>query len=231
MTQAHRDNRWHSHLDTTSLAVAVAAEVMRAADRAIADSGAFHLVLAGGSTPRRVYELLATLPADWAHWHIYFGDERCLPPDHDDRNSLMAAESWLENVDIPAGQIHPMPAELGADAAALSYARALDGVGMFDLVLLGLGEDGHTASLFPGQDWGEAADAPDVLAVFDAPKPPPERLSLSARRLSAARQVIFMVSGEGKRHAVTEWLKGEPIPAAAIRPEQGVEVHHDLMGI
>ena len=95
---------------------------------------------------------------------------------------------------------------------------------MFDLALLGLGEDGHTASLFPGHEWGITPDSPDTLAVFDAPKPPPQRVSLSAARLSRSRQVIFLVAGESKHRAVTEWRNGKIIPARAIAPAAGVDV-------
>jgi 6-phosphogluconolactonase len=97
-------------------------------------------------------------------------------------------------------------------------------VAEFDLVLLGLGEDGHTASLFPGHDWGVRSDAPDVIAVFDAPKPPPQRVSLSAARLSRAREVLFLVEGIAKRDAVARWRMGANIPARSIRPRAGVDV-------
>jgi 6-phosphogluconolactonase len=136
----------------------------------------------------------------------------------------MAADEWLDHVPIPKGRVHPILAELGATAAALAYADTLRGVGEFDLVLLGLGEDGHTASLFPNHDWGSAPDAPDVLAVFDSPKPPPQRVSLSAARLSRAREVLFLVAGESKREAIARWRAGERLPAAAIRPATGVDV-------
>jgi 6-phosphogluconolactonase len=97
-------------------------------------------------------------------------------------------------------------------------------VGDFDLVLLGLGEDGHTASLFPDHEWGAEAGSPDALAVFDAPKPPSERVSMSAARLSRARHVLFLVSGESKRLAVSTWRAGSNIPARAIQPESGVDI-------
>jgi 6-phosphogluconolactonase len=171
-----------------------------------------------------VYDLLRAASTDWSRWHVYFGDERCLPPDHAERNSRMAKDVWLERVPIAPDQLHVIPAELGAAAAAQRYADTLRGVGDFDLVLLGLGEDGHTASLFPGHDWGDAPDAPDVLAVFDAPKPPPQRVSLSAARLSRAREVLFLVEGETKRDAVGRWRAGEQLPAAAIRPAVGIDV-------
>jgi 6-phosphogluconolactonase len=127
-------------------------------------------------------------------------------------------------VPIPSSQLHVIAGELGANEAARQYAAVLRTVGDFDLVLLGLGEDGHTASLFPGHEWGTAPGAPDTLAVFDAPKPPPQRVSLSAARLSRARQVIFLVSGESKHKAMEAWRAGEDIPARAIRPAAGVDV-------
>lgn len=220
--------RWHTYADTAAFDQAATAWILNAARQAIDRCGAFHLVLAGGNTPRRVYQALAHAQADWSRWHIWFGDERCLPPAHPERNSRMAADVWFDHVAIPAAQIHVMPAEVGAGETARIYEKTLAGQGDFDLVLLGLGEDGHTASLFPGHDWGTDAAAPDVVAVFDAPKPPPERVSLSARRLAAAREVVFLVSGAGKRQAVTAWRDGHRIPAAAITPAVGVDILMDF---
>jgi 6-phosphogluconolactonase len=171
-----------------------------------------------------VYQLLRAAPTTWSCWHVYFGDERCVPSDNVDRNSWMAADIWLKHVPIAQDKIHVIPAELGAEVAALGYADTLRGVGNFDLVLLGLGEDGHTASLFPGHDWGVTSAAPDVMAVFDAPKPPPQRVSLSAARLSRACEVLFLVEGISKRDAVAQWRMGANIPARSIRPQAGVDV-------
>jgi len=228
MTQTRQLCRWHALADAGALERVATTRILQAAQQAIARAGAFHLVLAGGSTPRRIYRALSQSAADWSAWHVYFGDERCLSPADSERNSRMAADAWLDHVPIPPTRIHPIPGELGAAAAATAYAQTLGGLGDFDLVLLGLGEDGHTASLFPGHDWGSAADAPDVLPVFAAPKPPPERVSLSARRLSAARQVIFLVSGTGKQSAVAAWRAGMAIPAAAIAPAVGVDILLDF---
>lgn len=216
--------RWHLYPDAAALRDKAVAAILRAAAEALARNGAFHLVLAGGTTPRAVYQALCHEPAQWERWHVWFGDERCLPPDDPERNSRMAREAWLSRVPIPAGNIHDIPAELGAEAGAAAYAEALRAVAEFDLVLLGLGEDGHTASLFPGQPWGGEADAPAVLAVHGAPKPPSDRISLSAWRLSAARQVLFLVTGEGKREAVMRWHAGGAIPACAVCPPCGVDV-------
>ena len=198
--------------------------ILTSAATAIQQHGQFHLVLAGGETPRAIYKRLRAAHTDWSSWHIYFGDERCVPPADPRRNSVMADEAWLDYVEIPADQLYTIPGELGADLAACEYTQTLNTVGMFDLTLLGLGEDGHTASLFPGREWGVESDSPDTLAVLDAPKPPAQRVSLSAARLSRSRQVLFLVSGESKRDAVARWRAGENIPARAITPEKGVDV-------
>lgn len=216
--------RWHAVADAEALRRAASERILDAAARAIRERGRFAIALAGGETPRGVYERLRGARTDWAAWHVWFGDERCLPRGDAGRNSAMAAAAWLDHVPIPAEQIHEVPAELGAARAAAAYASALEPVGEVDLVLLGLGEDGHTASLFPGREPGAAPGAPDVLAVFAAPVPPAERVSLSAARLSRAREVLFLVEGERKRGAVSRWRAGEALPAGAIRPARGVDV-------
>jgi 6-phosphogluconolactonase len=215
--------RWHGASNEAELSRLACERILHAASAAIAARGRFLLVLAGGSTPQAVYGQLALAVADWQHWHLYFGDERCLPAEHPERNSHMAALSWLSGSAVPARNIHPIPAERGAIAAAQAYAATLQGIGDFDLVLLGLGEDGHTASLFPGHPW-DSPDCAEVLAVSDAPKPPPERVSLSASRLSRSTAVLFLVAGEGKRGAVQQWRCGYPLPALAIQPTGGVDV-------
>lgn len=216
--------RWHAFADDASLVADALARVMAASRDAIAQRGAFDIVLAGGNTPRKLYRQLREADTNWNLWHVWFGDERCAPPDDSERNSRMAHDEWLAQVPVPAANVHAIPAEEGARDAATLYARQLRGVDAFDLVLLGLGEDGHTASLFPGHVWGAHADSPDAMAVFDAPKPPPERVSLSAQRLSNARHVLFLVEGAGKRGAVAAWKSGDAIPAASIAPESGVDV-------
>jgi 6-phosphogluconolactonase len=217
--------RWHNYSTISELEQATVQSILYAAQQAIKQRGGFRIVLAGGTTPRRVYESLRKADADWATWHVYFGDERCLPPDHAERNSRMAASAWLDHVAIPAEQIHPMPAELGAEAAASSYTQTVNGIEQFDLVLLGLGEDGHTASLFPNHEWGNTPDSPAAISVHDAPKPPPDRVSLSAHRLNATHQLMFLVTGESKRQAVKDWRNGVNIPAAAIAPASGADVY------
>ncbi|HEX5391825.1 MAG TPA: 6-phosphogluconolactonase [Rhodocyclaceae bacterium] len=216
--------RWLPVHDRHALAQAALSHILSAANLALNSRGRFLFVLAGGETPKQVYSLLPHAATDWGKWHLYFSDERRLPADDERRNSTMARHYWLDKVNIPATQIHPIPAELDAAHAVRAYTETLRRVGEFDLVLLGLGEDGHTASLFPGHDWGSTVNSHDVLSVSDAPKPPPERITLSAARLSRSRQVLFLVAGEEKHQAVTAWRKGDPIPARSISPLAGVDI-------
>jgi 6-phosphogluconolactonase len=216
--------RFHAVSDAHALTETAHARVLSAAERALARDGVFSIVLAGGETPRALYRSLRDAATPWERWQFYFGDERCVPVSEPGRNSRMAAEALLDHVPVPRENVHALPAEIGPVEGARVACARLQSVGVFDLVLLGLGEDGHTASLFPAHDWGSAQDAPDALAVLDAPKPPPERVSLSAGRLSRAREVLFLVQGEAKRGALERWRRGEVLPAAAIRPAAGVDV-------
>jgi 6-phosphogluconolactonase len=214
--------RWFSFDSQQAINETATALILQKAQEAIASRGRFLLVLAGGSTPKSVYEMLRSANADWANWHIYYNDDRCLPVDHPDRNSLMAEQAWLAHVAIPKSQIHAIPTELGPVEGAKAYAQTLAGLPEFDLVLLGLGEDGHTASLFPGQQWDDSVDA---FPVFDTPKPPPERVSISRARLSRAHQVLFLVTGAGKQQAVNDWRQGVAIPASHITCKHGVDIY------
>lgn len=207
------DARIHVHEDAGAMGDAVAKEIALLAKQAIAGRGVFRLALAGGQTPRRCYEALARLDVDWAHVQVYFGDERCLPQGNANRNDSMVRDALLDHIAIPDENIHAMRAELGAEEAAARYMLVLNGVNL-DLVLLGMGEDGHTASLFPGSK--ESASEAAVVAVYDAPKPPAERVSLGMNTLNAARSKWFMVAGEGKRSALERILLGEMLPAAKI---------------
>jgi len=207
--------------DSAAVAAEAVTRILQAATAAIAERGAFHLVLAGGRTPEAAYRLLAGSDADWANWHIWYGDERCLPVEDEQRNSVMVATAWLASSTIPAAQQHPMAAELGAEVAASRYAREIAPALPFDLVLLGMGEDGHTASLFPGQS--HSADEL-VHAVHDSPKPPPDRVSLSAASISSARAVLMLVTGSGKRDALARWRAGEALPIAAVAAASNVQL-------
>ncbi|HJU26549.1 MAG TPA: 6-phosphogluconolactonase [Rhodanobacteraceae bacterium] len=223
-TTSQQRVRWHGFAGVADLQADAVCRIRAAASAAISARGVFRIVLAGGNTPRGAYEMLRKIITDWSKWQVYFGDERCAAANDPQRNSRMAREALLDHVPIPRANLHAIPAEMGPVDGAEQYAQVLRSTGVFDLVLLGLGEDGHTASLFPDHDWGTGPDAPDALAVFDAPKPPPERVSLSAARLSRSRVVLFLVEGEAKRAAICNWRDGVRIPASAIIPASGVDV-------
>lgn len=216
--------RWHVCPSTATLAELAAHWILRLAAQAIAKRGRFSIVLAGGTSPLAAYARLRDSGADWSDWWVYFGDERCVAASDSARNSLQAWQHWLGPAQLPPQQIFPIPAELGPDTAASRYALLIDAVGTFDLVVLGLGEDGHCASLFPGHEWGTDPDAAAVLSVHNAPKPPANRVSLSARRLADCRRMLFLIAGSGKREALRAWRGGATLPAAAMRCTSGIDV-------
>lgn len=219
---------------------AVADEAARrfadAARASVRTRGAFHVALSGGSTPQRFHARLATDPAyaslPWAETHVYFGDERCVPLDHEDSNFRMAHEALLSRVPVPTDQVHRMEGEDPQPRhAAQRYEARLRGamphgageIPRFDLVWLGFGADGHTASLFPGT---EALDETARLVIAPwANAVEAYRLTLTLPVLNAARAVMFVVEGKGKAGVVRRVLAprdGEPIlPAARVRPETG----------
>jgi len=211
---------WRVFADSDALVAKLADALCAEARAAIAARGAFHLVLAGGSTPRELYRALADRYAGDERWQVWYGDERCLPADHPERNSVMIETAWLATSRIPPANCHPIPAERGADEAVAVYAGWLKSVADFDVVLLGMGEDGHTASLFPEHDWGCTRGSADVLAVHAAPKPPLERVSLSAARLSRSAIVWFVITGAGKREALARWKSRVALPVSAVRGRQ-----------
>jgi 6-phosphogluconolactonase len=173
--------------------------------------GARTLVLAGGSTPQRCYELLAHMDVTWGRVSILFGDERCVHPDHPDSNYRMARIALLDRV-FP-GTVYRMPAELGPDEAAGLYAHTVAAVAPLDVVVLGVGEDGHTASLFPGH---AALEAPGLaVGIRDSPKPPPQRVTLTLNALRTARRVIILATGAGKADAIAR-AKRHEVPSGMI---------------
>jgi 6-phosphogluconolactonase len=219
--------RWHSYATPEQVVNAVTSSIATQAARSMAARDAFLIVLSGGDTPQPIHTALTLLDTQWRQWHVYFADERCLPRNDVRRNDVAARRAWLDRVPIPPEQIHAIPAELGPDGATEAYRRTLAGLGDFDFVMLGLGQDGHTASLFPGQPGGWEADAPDVLAVHNSPHPPAERVSLSAARLARARSVAVVVTGAGKRGAVARLAANDAIPLCAVRPAGGMDIYLD----
>lgn len=206
--------RIHVFSDADTLAAEVARQVIVECEQAIAERGVFHWVLAGGNTPKKCYELLRDAGIDWDRVHVWFGDERCLSIGDVERNDVMADAALLSHVSIPPVQIYRIPAELGPEDAADAYAGLLTDAPPMDLVLLGMGEDGHTASLFPNNP--ALDDERLAVPVFNSPKPPPERVSMGCSALNQARKRIVMVAGEGKRDALQLVQRGESLPVARL---------------
>ena len=211
------------------LEAAAARDFVARAERAIDERGRFAVSLAGGSTPRDTYEALAQDYAerlDWSRVHVFFGDERTVPPQHEDSNYRMARETLLAHIRV--GSVHRMRCELPPGEAALNYEEQLreffgpgEKLPRFDLILLGLGEDGHTASLFPET---AALDVNDRWVVANPVlKLETARLTLTIPVINAARAVIFLVAGEEKAEALREVIEGaadpRAYPAKFIQPE------------
>ena len=187
--------------------------ILSCAEQSIARHQRFQIVLAGGQTPAPVYRRLCQAKTDWSAWHVYFSDERCVAADDPGRNSHMARESLFSHVPVPAIQIHVIETSGGIEQSVTRYGDLVRRVTPFDLVLLGVGEDGHTASLFPGEAFDLDAWC---VAVHGAPKPPTERISLGLRALRATEQVLVMASGYGKQKAVDDWQRGLSTPINAV---------------
>lgn len=234
------ERRLHIHTDSAALAHAVAVRCAELARTAQTDHGAFHVALAGGSTPRLLYRLLATeqrAHIDWTRTQIYFGDERCVAPDHPDSNYAMAHEALLRHVEIPPAQIHRIEAEdPDPHAAARRYADLLHrrlprphGTGQFDLVLLGLGPDGHIASLFP--DTAILDEHRAWVAAVHVDKLQAWRISLTYPVINAARHVALLVAGDNKAAIIRDVI-GKPdaaarYPAGRLRPAGELEWYID----
>ena len=216
------------------LAEAAARSFVEEAKEAIARSGRFSVALAGGSTPKATYEHLASRYAspsdlDWSKVHVFFGDERTVGPDHEDSNYRMAQETLLSSV--PVGSVHRMRGELPPREAAVLYEEELTAffglqpgeTPRLDLVMLGIGDDGHTASLFPRTP---ALDIKDRWAVENpVEKLGTTRLTLTSPAINAAKKAVFLVAGEGKATVLKEILEGDadPLdyPAKLVHPEDG----------
>ncbi len=221
-------------VDLDALSNAAAALFVETAEQAILRRGGCLIALSGGSTPARLYSLLAEPPyrdqIDWKKVQAFWGDERCVPPDDPESNYRQAYDAFLGRVPIPESNIHRVRGELPPEDAARDYAEVLRGFApapldfpRFDLALLGMGEDGHTASLFPHSE----VDLPGATAAVTAQYQgrPANRVTLTPSVLNAARRVVFLVSGESKSKTVADVLKGayEPflLPAQRIRPSDG----------
>ena len=203
-----------------------AAWIAQSAQEAIAARGLFRLALAGGETPRAIHEALASRKVDWSRVQFTFGDERCVPPEDADSNYRMAKESLFDRITIPAGNIFRIRGEIAPEDAAREYENQLATVAarfgetryVHDLILLGMGPDGHTASLFPGSPALDEATR-NLLPII-GPKPPPQRITMTFPLLNAARKICFLIKGPEKLALVEKIIAGESdFPAGRVRAE------------
>ena len=220
------------YADTESLSRAVADLFIEIANLAVNNKGCFSVALAGGSTPQKSYQLLASKDradrVDWSKVHIFWGDERCVPPNDSDSNYHMAGETFINKLPIPTPHIYRIEGERIPSDAARYYQNRLReffvGKPQFDLILLGMGEDGHTASLFPGtkalqntKDW-VSANYVEKLSTW--------RITLTPHVINQAGNITFIVSGKSKAKTLSEVLQGEyqpdRYPSQLIKPTQGI---------
>lgn len=221
--------------DNADLSKRAAEEFVRLARQAIQLVGRFTVALSGGSTPKALYTLLAAPGVaeriSWNRAHLFWGDERCVPPDHPESNYRMVEETLISKIQIPRENVHRMAGEKAPQIAALEYEAELKGffeladgtLPRFDLILLGLGDDGHTASLFPGTE--ALNDTEHLVATAYVEKLQSQRLTLTLPVLNAGKEVVFLVAGANKAAIVKELL-GETssalnYPAAKIQPREG----------
>jgi 6-phosphogluconolactonase len=220
--------------DLQELSLTAAELFVKSAAQAITTRGHFYTALSGGGTPKPLYELLARAPyrdqIDWSKVHIFWGDERCVPHDDPGNNYFQAKQALFDHIPLPPENIHRVASELEPEDAANDYARVLNTFAeapfswpRFDLVLLGMGDDGHTASLFPGSQVNVTSPAIAVTANYQ--DRPARRISLTQLVFNAARQIVFLAVGQGKSETLASILNGvyhpELLPAQRIRPTDG----------
>jgi len=182
------------------------------------------IVLTGGSTPRHAYEIAAELEPDWSRVELWWGDERCVPPDDERSNYAMAKAALLDRLEGAPASVHRMKGELGRAEGATEYERELADAGTFDLVLLGVGPDGHIASLFPNSPTLDVTDR-SVVGTEAGHEPFVDRISMTLPRLSDTQELLFLVTGEDKADAAARALAGEPshqTPGSLARAAQGI---------
>ncbi len=222
----------HVYPNKDKLVAATTERMVGSIEQAIQQNGLCNIALSGGNTPGGVFSLLATNPyrdrVDWGRLHLFWGDERMVSPEHQDSNFRLVKETLLDHINMPDENVHRMRGENAPELASEEYAALLDihfgaGLPCFDLMLLGLGEDGHTASLFPGTDAVEEREK-HVVAVF-VPKLSAWRVTLTLPVLNAARNVFFLVSGKSKAEMVQCIMSNKQptkeIPATMVNPQNG----------
>jgi len=199
-------NNWFVFEDINELADQLANDILDVAKTAIRSNNSFKIVLTGGNSILNTYKVLSNSESDWDKWHIYLGDERCLPIGDKGRNNHIINQVWLNNSRILKKNIHFIDAELNATDGAARYENILNSVGDFDVTLLSMGEDGHAASLFPGHLYDTNKS---IVIERNSPKYPRERISMSYSRLNHSKNIFKVISGSSKQRSLDLWLKGD----------------------
>jgi 6-phosphogluconolactonase len=218
--------------DISELSQYAANSFIETANQSIAERGCFLTALSGGNTPMRLYKLLGDLfcdQVDWAHVHFFWGDERCVPVDDAGNSFGQTKKVWFDKINIPHENIHRVLSELKPDSASREYARTLEDFSAplawprFDLALLGMGDDGHTASLFPNSPVD--VDSPTLAVTANYQGRPANRVTLTQKVLNSSRNIMFLVTGKSKAETLSRVLNGaylpEELPAQRIAPEDG----------
>lgn len=206
-------HHWATYPSLDAAARAAADFLAEAIVASVGARGACHVIVPGGTTPAGCFARLAEKDLPWDNIHWYPGDERCYPAGHPERNDVMIAEHLLSR--LSTVHFHPMPAELGPEQAAAAYREMIKGIDAFDIAFLGMGEDGHTASLFPGNAALQEM-ASSVVAVHDAPKPPTDRVSMGLATLRQARLRMVLTAGPAKAAIIQRIREGEVLPVNQV---------------
>ncbi|MCW8899932.1 MAG: 6-phosphogluconolactonase [Gammaproteobacteria bacterium] len=205
-------HQWNTYTDFNQASQAAADFLAERIDAFLKENGVCHVILPGGNTPVTCLNLLAKKSLSWDKVHWYLGDERCLPQGDPERNDLMLDLNLWSAMDKT--YIHRIPAELGADEAAAQYRNEIKAINAFDIAFLGIGDDGHTASLFPGHE--ALNDHRSVIPVYHSPKPPSDRVSLSLDTLHKTKTKIVLVAGREKAHTIKKIKEGAAFPINCI---------------
>lgn len=194
----------------------IISSIIKIADLAISKRGRFDIVLCGGNTPINVYKKLSRSNVDWTLWHFWIGDERMLEPNSNELNCKMIDDNFLKYISSKKN-VNFIDLNLEIEKARELYSKKLQEIKLFDLVLLGIGEDGHTASLFPENDIGKDEDSKMVISVFNSPKFPKQRVSMSANRLCLSKNVFYLVNGNKKEKIIKKIMVFKNYPVNYIK--------------
>jgi 6-phosphogluconolactonase len=197
----------------------IISSIIKIADLAISKRGRFDIVLCGGNTPINVYKKLSKIETDWSLWNFWIGDERMLEPNSSELNCKMIEDNFLKFISLKKNA-NFIDLNLEIEKARELYSKKLQEIKLFDLVLLGIGEDGHTASLFPGNDIGQDENSDLAISVYNSPKFPKQRISMSANRLSLSKNVFYLVNGSNKKSIIKKIMISKNYPVNHIKGKE-----------